>query len=379
MQATEQQRSFKLESWSSQAPWILILLSVSCLTLLGLVVLYSASQSLVGGELRILKKQIIWLGISVFCCFLTSQLNLSKFRELSYAIYGITILALVLVMVPGIGVKVNGAQRWIGLGPVRLQVSEFAKLSLLFMLAHYLAVNQRNLKTFIKGFVIPVGILGTIVGLVFIEPDFGTAFLCATVGFSMLFIAGARLRYLIPTILTGMALFSVMVYFDPVRKKRILSYLDIEGNISDGAYQLWQAILAFGAGGTWGKGLGQGRQQLSFLPEAHTDFIFAVMGFIATGIVVFLFATIAFVTLVNLRKSPDMFQFLIVYGALMFIALQALINIGVVTGCLPTKGMSLPFISYGGSNLVAMFILIGIFINAFNNWNKTTLQTPREL
>ena len=199
----------------------------------------------------------------------------------------------------------------------------------------------------------------------------------------MLFLAGVRLKFLIPTALAALALFAVAIYNDPVRLQRITSFLDVEGNRDDTAYQLWQGILAFGAGGLHGVGLGEGRQQLSFLPEAHTDFIFAIVGeegglFFTSGVVL-LFMTIFFIGVLQLKRAPDLYQYLLVMGALLFITLQALINIGVVTGCLPTKGMSLPFISYGGSNLVLMFVLIGIILNGFRSWEMPALRRQREL
>jgi len=196
-------------------------------------------------------------------------------------------------------------------------------------------------------------------------------------------LAGARIVYLAPAMVGAIGLFSLMVYNDPVRLARITSFLHIQENISTGAYQLWQGILAFGAGGLWGVGLGNGRQQFSFLPEAHTDFIFAILaeelGLVATLSVVILFALIFLVVMLQLRRAPNMFQFLLGAGSLLFIVLQAVINIGVVTGCFPTKGMSLPFISYGGSNLVVVFIFTGLLLNLFRQWDKPIVSKAREL
>jgi cell division protein FtsW len=309
--------------------------------------------------------------------------NLEALRPYVYYLAGASVLVLVLVMVPGIGVRVNGAQRWIDFGPMRLQVSEIGKLGLLFMMAHYLASYRRDLDDFLKGYFVPCTLLATICGLIIIEPDFGTAFLCGLVGGVMMFLAGVRLLYLIPTGILGVGLFSLAVYLDPIRLQRVTSFLDVEANRSDSAYQLWQGILAFGAGGIHGVGLGSGRQQMSFLPEAHTDFIFAIvgeeLGLLFTIGVVVLFMTLFFVGLLQLKRAPNLYQYLLVMGALLFVTFQALINIGVVTGCLPTKGMSLPFISYGGSNLVFMFVLMGIILNGFRSWELPALRRQREL
>ncbi|MEO0511014.1 MAG: putative peptidoglycan glycosyltransferase FtsW [Verrucomicrobiota bacterium] len=358
-------------------------LIVVALTFLGLVVLFSASQSMHEDPTTLLRKQLIWLVIASFSGIIALIVNLEALRSYAFILGGGAVLLLVLVLVPGVGVRVNGAQRWMEFGFMRLQVSEIGKLGLLFVLAHYLAMNRRNLDNILKGYFVPCGILAVFCGLIIIEPDFGTAFLCGAVGGVMMFLGGIRLKFLIPTGIAALAAFSVMVYHDPVRLQRITSFLDVEGNRGDSAYQLWQGILAFGAGGLHGVGLGAGRQQMSFLPEAHTDFIFAIvaeeLGFIFTAGVVLLYMTLFFIGVLQLRRAPNLYQYLLVMGALLFITFQALINIGVVTGSLPTKGMSLPFISYGGSNLVLMFTLTGIILNGFRTWEMPVLRGQREL
>jgi len=369
--------------WSIPPAGVFIALSVISLTFLGLVVLFSASQAMHSDPTVLLRKQLIWLVIATLAGGVAMLVNLAALRDYAYILAGGAVLLLVLVLIPGIGVTVNGAQRWIDCGPMRLQVSEIGKLGLLFMMAHYLAANRRNLDDALRGFIIPCGMLAVICGLIIIEPDYGTAFLCGAVGGIMLYLAGLRLKFLIPTALAALTLFSVAVYHDPVRLRRITSFLDVEGNRSDSSYQLWQGILAFGAGGVQGVGLGAGRQQMSFLPEAHTDFIFAIvgeeLGLVFTLGVVVLFMTLFFVGVLQLKRAPDLYQYLLIMGALLFVTLQALINIGVVTGCLPTKGMSLPFISYGGSNLVFMFVLTGIILNGFRSWELPALWRQREL
>lgn len=369
--------------WKIPLAGVFIVLIVTSLTFLGLVVLYSASRSLATDPTLLLRKQLIWLAIALIAFGVATFVNLSALRDYAYLLAGGAVFMLILVLVPGIGVRVNGAQRWIDLGPMLLQVSEIGKLGLIFALAHYLAANRRYFDDVFRGYIVPCGIVAVISGLILIEPDFGTAFLCGVVGGLMLFLAGVRLKFLIPTAVAAVLLFSLAVYNDPVRLQRITSFLDVEGNRSDGAYQLWQGILAFGAGGVEGVGLGAGRQQMAFLPEAHTDFIFAIvgeeLGLIFTIGVVILFMLLFYIGVLQLKRAPDVYQYLLVMGALLFVTLQALINIGVVTGCLPTKGMSLPFISYGGSNLVFMFILIGIILNGFRAWELPEMPKQREL
>jgi len=364
------------------AGWAL-LACVGALTLLGMVMLTSAGPSFSSDGYYLFKKQLIWLGIALAAGAAAAMVDLDQLGRFSHVIAALVIGLLCLVAIPGIGVEVNGARRWLDLGPMRLQVSDLAKVALVLWLARYFGARQRSVVTFLRGFAIPVSALGAFCGLIFLQPDFGTTALCGAVGFSMMFLAGARLWYLIPTMLTGAVAFGVAVYLDPVRLQRITAFLDVEGNKTDSAYQLWQGILAFGAGGVSGVGLGQGRQQLSFLPEAHTDFIFPViaeeLGLFATATVVLLFAAIFFVVVRSLRHAPNLYQFLLAIGALLFLTLQAIINMGVATGLLPTKGMSLPFISYGGTNLVTMFVLVGLLVNCLANWSASPLPKPREL
>jgi len=370
-------------TWRLPPIGLFIIFTVVGLTFLGLVVLFSASQSMHDDPTVLLRKQLIWVVLATIAGAIAMLVNLEALRQYAYWLGGAACLLLLLVLIPGIGVEVNGARRWMDFGFMRLQVSEIGKLGLIFMMAHYLAGHRRDLDHPLKGYLYPCAILALICGLIILEPDFGTAFLCGAVGGCMLFLAGVRLKFLIPTAISFLTLFAIAVYNDPVRLRRITSFLDVEGNRNDSAYQLWQGILAFGAGGLHGVGLGAGRQQMSFLPEAHTDFIFAIvgeeLGFVFTLGVVILFMTLFFVGMLQLRRAPNLYQYLLVVGALLFITFQALINIGVVTGCLPTKGMSLPFISYGGSNLVLMFVLIGIILNGFRTWELPALRRQREL
>ena len=370
-------------SWRIPPIGLFIILIVVGLTFLGLVILFSASQSMHDDPTVLLRKQLTWLVLATIAGGIAMMVNLEALREYAYWLAAGSVLLLALVLIPGIGVEVNGARRWMDFGFMRLQVSEVGKLGLIFSMAHYLATYRRDFSRVLKGYFYPCVLLSIFCILIILEPDYGTAFLCGAVGGCLMFLAGVRLKFLIPTAFAALSLFSLAVYHDPIRLQRITSFLDVEGNRSDSAYQLWQGILAFGAGGIHGVGLGSGRQQMSFLPEAHTDFIFAIvgeeLGFLFTSGVVLLFMTLFFVGVLQLKRAPNLYQYLLVMGALLFITFQALINIGVVTGCLPTKGMSLPFISYGGSNLVFMFVLTGIILNGFRSWELPALRGQREL
>ena len=351
------------------------------LTMMGLVMLFSAGA--VRGAQDLLFKQVVWVVVSLLVGGYASIVNLDWLRNRTILIFGLCLIGLVLTLIPGIGVKVNGAQRWIGLGSLRIQPSEFAKIGMVLLLAKYFAVEQRMIGSLVKGFLVPSILIGSVCGLILLQPDFGTCFLCGTVGAILMFQAGVGLKWLMPVAGLGVSVFSVLVYFDPVRIRRVTSFLDVEANANDSAYQLWQGMLAFGVGGVEGVGLGMGRQQMYFLPEAHTDFIFPVigeeLGLVATFGILIAFFILFFSVGVKLRQVSKLHEYLLAMGSLLFVILQAIINIGVVTGCLPTKGMSLPFISYGGSNLVVTFIFVGLIINVMRKKDSPAPINPREL
>ncbi|MBL9201798.1 MAG: cell division protein FtsW [Opitutaceae bacterium] len=353
-------------------PATVIVVCALALACLGLTILFSASAWFRQGPYFYLNKQVMGVAAAAVLCFVVSRVNLDYARRYAWWIAGALGVLLVLVLIPHIGIEVKGSKRWLGFGSLRLQVSEFAKLGLVFCLAHYLALNQTRIGEFKRGYAIPIGITFGFAGLVVLEPDFGTAALMIAVGLVMLFLAGARWRYILPTVALVGAGFVLLVLVTPNRLRRMMEFLSEEKS-----YQLRQALAAFAAGGTDGSGLGQGRQQLSYLPEAHTDFIFSVvgeeLGLVFTLGVVVVFALMFVAGLVHLRRAPNMFQFLLVLGCVLLISIQAIVNLGVVTGIFPTKGMSLPFISAGLSNLLLMGLLVGIIINTQRTWGRAAL------
>jgi cell division protein FtsW len=368
-------------------PVSVIVVSAIALTILGLTVLFSASASMRQDPYFYLHKQLIGVVLAGVLCFVTSRLNLDYARRYAWWVGGVFLVLLALVLVPHVGVWRGGARRWLGYGSALLQVSEFAKLAFVFCLAHYLALNQTRIDGFKHGFLIPMGLVVAFAGLIAKEPDLGTSALVVAVGMLMLFLAGARWRYILPSLVLVVVAFGLIVYLIPNRLHRLLAFLDVEGNKQGGTYQLYQGLLGFAAGGVNGAGLGQGRQQLNFLPEAQTDYIFAVIGeelglWFTLGVVA-LFATIFIAGLVHLKRAPNLFQFLLVAGSLLLICLQAIINLGVVTGMFPTKGMSLPFISAGLSNLLLMGLLLGVILNSQRTWGRAALpagtRTLREV
>lgn len=350
-------------------PVAVMLVCVAALCTLGLIAVFSATAY---KSSAFFWKQVLGIGIGVGTAWTVARIDLELCRRYVWLLAWGVVGLLVLVAIPHIGISVNGSRRWLGLGPIRFQVSELAKIGIVFVLAHYLALNQSLMGNLKRGFVLPILIIGGIAGPIMLQPDFGTTALVGAVGVALLFLAGARWRYITISI-TGMAaLLAVAVALNPNRLTRLTAFLDVEGNKQAGTYQVYQSFLGFAAGGLTGAGLGQGRQQVYFLPEAHTDFIFAVVGE-ELGLVVTLATVLTFLLffvcgVLHLRRAPNQFQFLLVAGALLIVALQAIINLGVVVGRLPTKGMSLPFVSAGMSNLVLMGIIVGLLINTRRAW-----------
>ena len=349
----------------------IILVCVAALATLGLIAVFSATAF---KSSAFFWKQILGIGLAFGTGFVVSRVDLEYARRFVGIIIAAVVVLLILVAIPGIGINVNGSRRWLGLGPVRFQVSELGKIGLVFALAHYLALNQSAMGDLKRGFIYPLGIIGAAGALIMLQPDFGTAALVCATGVVMLFLAGARWRYIFTSVGLGAALFAVAIVFNPNRLTRLTAFLDVEGNKLGGTYQVYQSFLAFAAGGVQGAGIGQGRQQIYFLPEAHTDFIFAIvgeeLGLVATLATVIAFVLIFICGLLHLRRAPNQFQYLLVAGALLLMALQAIINLGVVTGTLPTKGMSLPFVSAGMSNLVLMGIIVGLLVNTRRAWTR---------
>ncbi|PAW68727.1 MAG: cell cycle protein [Opitutia bacterium Tous-C1TDCM] len=355
------------------SPATIIIVAAVGLAILGLTILFSASAWFWKGPYFYLNKQVVGVVAAGVLCFVVSRVNLDYARRYAWWIAGVLLVLLLLVLIPQIGISVKGSRRWLGYGPVRLQISEFAKFGLVFCLAHFLALNQTRISEFVRGYLAPLGIIGAFAILVVLEPDFGAAALLVAVGLVLMFLAGARWRYIVPTVAAVTGAFAVLVMNNPNRLRRMMEFLSEEKS-----HQLRQALAAYAAGGMEGTGLGQGRQQLSYLPEAHTDFIFSVVGeelgmWFTLGIVG-LFAVIFICGLLHLRRAPNLFHFLLVAGCVLLITIQAVINIGVVTGIFPTKGMSLPFISAGISNLLLMGILLGVIWNTHRTWGRATMR-----
>ncbi len=327
--------------------------------------LYSSAAAKEGTHL--LRMQSIWCGAGLIAAVVLARIDYQLFKKLAWIMLAIAIILLILVLIPGIGVRRGGSRRWFSIGFALFQPSELAKLCLIIALAAYADRFQRHMSKFGKGLIIPGLFIGLVVGLIFVEPDRGSSALIAAVCGVMLVVAGVKLRHLIPIGTLGLALFVFSLLNDPVRGSRIHSWLNQEETRAKTGYQGWQAMLAFGSGGTTGLGLGNGRQKLGFVPEGHTDFILSVvgeeLGLVATVGVVAGFLVILICGVFIALRARDTFGYMLATGITFLISLQAFINIGVVTGALPNKGLALPFISYGGSSLLMMLSCVGVLFN----------------
>lgn len=331
-----------------------------------MVMLYSSSMVQSAGG-KVLALQATAGGLGLLACISAAAVDYRWLKKLAWPIFIISVILLGLVLIPGIGVWKNGSRRWFNLGVANFQPSELAKLSLIIILAWYGETQSKYRGKFIRGLILPGAIAGVALALIFVEPDRGTTILLAGLTCVMLILAGAKLRYLILPALPLAMLLGLSLYNDPVRLKRIIVWLNPEGYKSDVGYQAWQSMVAIGAGGVSGLGLGNGRQKLGFVPEHHTDFIFSVigeeLGLIATLSVVLAFLVLVLAGIRIAWRSKDTFGFLLAAGITFLIGFQAFVNIGVVTNALPNKGLPLPFISYGGSSLALMLTCVGILIS----------------
>ena len=343
---------------------------VLLLLALGIVMLASAS-SVKGSAVYkdsnyFLVRQLIWLAVAVVVGGVAATVDYHKWQRWWVPIAVLAGLLLVLVLVPHVGVKINGSHRWIHLGPISAQPSEFAKFALVIMMSSWMVKTGGRARTFMDGVVRPGVLLAPMLGLVFLEPDFGTTVLLAVVGCAIMFASGSPARYLGLVIVVGVSVFAVAVMHDPVRAGRIMAFLQPE-KYPAAAYHLQQSEQAFTLGGVWGVGLGESLQKHFYLPEAHTDFILAIigeeLGLAATVLVVLLFAGFLACGTAISFQAPDILGRLMGLGFTLMTAVQASINIGVVTGCLPTKGLALPFISYGGSSLIVSMMCVGVLVN----------------
>ncbi len=355
--------------------WAATLVVLMILTMaLGIVMLASTSSvngmEIHGDSLFFLKRQLAWMALALVLGVILSNFDYRWFQQgmLMSLIGGLSLLGLVLVLVPLIGYEVGGASRWINLRVVKVQPSEFAKVGMIIVLSGWLAGIRGHIREWVPGFIFPMLGLGLFSFLLLCEPDFGTTALVGMVSLLVMLVAGVRKLPLFSLALAGAGAFSVLVRLSDVRYRRIMAFLDPTSDENRAAaYQLLQSLAAIVRGGRTGVGMGRSIQKHLYLPEAHTDFIFAIiaeeLGLIGPLVIIGAFAGIAVCGLVISMRAPDTFGRLLAFGLTMLLVLQAGLNIAVVSGCLPTKGIALPFVSYGGSSLLVSVACIALLVS----------------
>lgn len=354
---------------------ISIFLTMIILIGLGLVMIYSASSVTMwqktGESAAFLKKQAVYVFAGFLLMFLVMSVDyhyLCRWSKPLLILFGLPLLFLV---IPGISREVGGARRWLHILGFNFQPSEFIKFALIIYMADFLTRKAQWVRDFWRGFIPPVAILGFFTLLILLQPDLGTAISLVVVVYGMLFVAGARPQYLFGSILAALPLLYALVFSVPYRRARIMAFLNPWLDPKGGGFQIIQSQIALGSGGLMGLGLGQGKQKLFYLPAAHTDFIFSIiaeeLGLVGASIVVLLFLFLIIRMTQVILRLTDPFGRLICMGIMILVAFSAAVNIGVSIGALPTKGLPLPFVSYGGSSLIFHMMAMGLFLNVSKN------------
>jgi cell division protein FtsW len=350
---------------------MIVLLSI------GVVMVYSASAIMATDRFHdpyfFLKKQLVWALLGAACLLGALRVDYRRLERLQWPILIAAAVLLVLVLVPPFAHPINGTRRWLRLGPVSFQPAELAKLALVVYLAAYLARRREGLEDFWRGLLPPLAIAGGLAVLVLAQPDLGNCLTLIIVTFGLLFLAGVRLSHLAMLLAPALPLLMLAIWMAPYRLRRITTFLDPWADQRGGGFQIIQSWLALGSGGLLGRGMGESKQKLFYLPESHTDFIFAVVGE-ELGFVGALGLLALFVVLIwrGLRvgvRAPDAFGAYLALGITVLIATQTLVNLGVVTGSLPTKGLPLPFVSFGGSALLMTMLSTGVLLNISQHAN----------
>jgi cell division protein FtsW len=350
-------------------PWIFA--TVAGLIAIGLVMVFSASSATAYAAYHdtayFLKRQLVWLALGGGFAYLAYRIDYTKLKRISPVLLGVTVLLLVLTLVPHVGLQSGGARRWLGASILSFQPSEIAKLALVIFLAAKLSTIGQNVRSLVRG-VVPVLLVAAMLAVpILVEPDMGTASLVMFTAFGMLFCAGARIEHIALTLLALVPAVAFEVGASAYKRARILAFLDPWKDAQNTGFHIVQSLLALGSGGVFGLGLGASRQKFFYLPEAHTDFIFAVvgeeLGLLGTMIVLALFAAFAIRAFVLAQRATDRFGFFLIAGCALLIVIQAFINIGVVTSSWPVTGVPLPFISFGGTSLIVSLVAVALIMN----------------
>lgn len=345
---------------------------------LGLVMVYSASaiwaEQNLGRSLYFFKRQTLWAAIGLCAMAFFSRFNYNRFREMMGPMLAVTVAGLLGALA---SLPIAGVRRWIRIGPIGLQPAEFAKLTAVFFLAYYLDRKRSKVDSPLWGLIVPAGVVGVLLLLIGKEPDLGTPILIFSVTLLILFVGGGRPRHLLGAVFCALPLAAYELVKYPYRRARLLNFLAPFDDPQGTGYQLAQSILAVGSGGWFGKGLGASKLKLMYLPTPHTDFIFPViceeLGLLGALGLLALFAVLLVRGVRIARSAPNLFGTLLAAGITFTICLQAFLNVGMSIGILPTKGIPLPFISFGGSSLLATLIGVGILLNISRQANREML------
>lgn len=338
---------------------------------IGVVMIFSASSIYAWEKYKdsffFLKRHLSFLVIGLFLTFLVMSIDYRKFRRFAKPLLIFSLFLLVLVLIPGISREVSGARRWFRYKFISFQPSELAGMAIIIYIADFISRKDKVIKTFLKGFLPPLCVLGLCTLLILLQPDLGTALAIGVVVFIVLFVSGVRASYLLSIILVSLPMLYILIFSVPYRKMRILSFLNPWLDPKGSGFQIIQSQIALGSGGIFGVGLGHSKQKLFYLPAAHTDFIFSIigeeLGLIGTLGVIILFMIFIQQGLKIIKHASDKFGYFLSLGLVSMISLKAIINVGASCGLLPTKGLPLPFISYGGSSLIFDMLSVGLLLN----------------
>jgi cell division protein FtsW len=338
---------------------------------IGIVMIYSASSIYALKNYQdsafFLKRHLSFILIGAVLTFLVMVVDYRKIKKNARAILFIALLLLVLVLIPGIGREVAGARRWFRFKFVSFQPAEFACIAMIIYVADFICRKQNHIKTLRWGLLPIMAVLGFMSLLILLQPDLGTTLAIGAVVFIMLFVGGLKLSYIFYIILGALPLLYILIFSVPYRRMRIMAFLNPWSDPRGSGFQIIQSQIALGSGGIFGKGLGHSQQKLFYLPAAHTDFIFSIigeeLGLVGTASVIFLFVIFIRLGIKIIKNAPDSFSYLLSLGLVVMLSLKAMVNIGVSCGIFPTKGLPLPFISYGGSSFIFDMISVGILLN----------------
>jgi cell division protein FtsW len=350
----------------------ILFLAVLALLVIGIVMLFSTSayaRDSHGDVYFFIRRQAIWIGIGLVACIFAALMNYQFWQKTWWLWFAMALAALALCYIPHIGMRINGSRRWVGYGPITFQPSELAKIATIIFLAAWFARREKPDGNMFSEFIIPLAIISVPAALVLGEVDLGTTALIGTTAFVVMFIAGTNPLWLGGLAVAGLGGLLIVATQISERMGRLSAFLHPQNYKDDAGLQQMQALIAWGSGGMDGLGLGNGRQKMLYLPYAHTDFIFPIigeeLGLRFSLLVVFLFVVIIVCGIMIALHARDRFGLLLGCGIVSLLALQAAVNIGVTTSLLPNKGLPLPFISYGGSNLAACMFAIGVLVNIY--------------